>query len=288
MWVRFLHAGPVNTTCQSGGMVYTADLKSAACKGIRVRVPSLVPKTNMQPLNSKLVPINWFRTHQKHLELSGVDGLWLLKNFLVQSIYDQIKHEIRHVPAQWHNNYGNRHLSENGNYPVLTELAARLIPHLNHLLQEDLMLITVRTYIDLSGSSFFPHLDSKGFVANVQIYMADLDYPELGTQFCTNAEINSKAESLTPDEIGEGPYNKEDFFTVPFRQNWGYINDNRQRKIHKTLPVPLGTIRESVHFNYGLKSHPDEVGLEAQLFNNEQWYNRFIRIVRQQYERHQD
>ena len=39
--VRFLYAGP--EICESGGMVYTADLKSAARKGIRVRVPSLVP-----------------------------------------------------------------------------------------------------------------------------------------------------------------------------------------------------------------------------------------------------
>ena len=29
--------------CESGGMVYTADLKSAGRKAIRVRVPSLAP-----------------------------------------------------------------------------------------------------------------------------------------------------------------------------------------------------------------------------------------------------
>jgi len=242
----------------------------------------------MHPTHSKLKSPNWFCMNQDNVEPVGTNGLWVLKNFLVQSIYDSIKHEIRHVPAHWHNNYGNRHLSEDGNYPVLKELGARLIPHLNHLMQEDLALVTVRTYVDFRGSYFFPHFDGKGFAANVQIYMTDLDYPNLGTQFCTNPAVNSTAETLDNDAIRAHAYDEKDFFTVPFRTNWGYINDNRQRKIHKTLPIPPGVIRESVHFNYTIKSIPEQKGLELPWFNDEKWYDQFVTKVNQQYDQPQN
>jgi len=238
----------------------------------------------MHPTHLKLKSPNWFCMNQNNVEPVGTNGLWVLKNFLVQSVYDSIKYEIRHVPAHWHNNYGNRHLSEDGNYPVLKELGARLIPHLNHLMQEDLALVTVRTYVDFSGSYFFPHFDGKDFATNVQIYMTDLDYPNLGTQFCTNPAVNSTAETLDNDVIRAHTYDEKDFFTVPFRTNWGYINDNRQRKIHKTLPIPLGAIRESVHFNYKIKSTPEGKGLELPWFNDEKWYDQFVTTVNQQYE----
>jgi hypothetical protein len=71
---------------------------------------------------------------------------------------------------------------------------------------------------------------------------------------------------------------------VPFRQNWGYINDNRQRKVHKTLPVPLGTVRESVHFNYGLKDDSRELGLELPWAKDQKWYQQHIVKVKEHYE----
>jgi hypothetical protein len=35
--------------CESGGMVYTRDLKSLALKGLRVRVPPLAPASSAAP-----------------------------------------------------------------------------------------------------------------------------------------------------------------------------------------------------------------------------------------------
>lgn len=223
-----------------------------------------------------------------YVERSSVDSLWILKNFLNPAVYQQVKHEIRHAPAQWHSNYGNRHVSENGDYPILKELGSRLIAHLNHLMQAELRLMAVRTYVDFSNSYIFPHLDAKLFAVNVQLYMTDLDYPELGTQFCVNPVLNAEAELLDPVAVSANVYDEQDFFTVPFRTNWGYINDNRQRKIHKTLSVPNGTIRESVHFNYGFKDSPQALGLELPWFKNQSWYDEFVTSVNQKYEQPQD
>ena len=226
----------------------------------------------------------WFCHDFSTAVASPIDGVWVLQDFLTGSAYNAVKHDIRIKPAQWHNNYGGRHLSENGNYPAITNLGARLIPYLNQLLGVDVRLTTVRTYVDFSSSYFYPHLDGKDFAVNVQIYMTDLDYPELGTQFCIDPVINAESELLSSSEIIARTYREEDFFTVPFRQNWGYINDNRQRKIHKTLPVPLGTIRESIHFNYMQKKYPEELGLELPWFKDEKWHNQFVTTVNQQYE----
>ena len=230
---------------------------------------------------------HWFCYDFSTAVASPLDGVWVLQDFLTAPAYQAVKHDIRIKPVQWHNNYGGRHLSENGNYPVVTNLGARLIPYLNHLLGVDVRLTTVRAYVDFSGSYFYPHLDSKAFAVNVQIYMTDLDYPELGTQFCINPVMNAESELLSAGEIRARSYREEDFFTVPFRQNWGYINDNRQRKIHKTLPVPLGTIRESIHFNYVQKiysENPAPLGLELPWFNNEKWYKQFVTTINQHYD----
>jgi hypothetical protein len=98
---------------------------------------------------------------------------------------------------------------------------------------------------------------------------------------------------LTDDELPEvtlliAAYNEEDFFTVPFKTNWGYINDNRQRKVHKTLTIPPGAIRESVHFNYKIKSTPEGKGLELPWFNDEKWYDQFVTTVNQHYDQTHD
>ena len=236
------------------------------------------------PYLDRIKNFPWFNHDFSSAAASPIDGIWVLQDFLTGSTYNAVKHDIRFKSAEWHNKYGNRHLSENGDYPVITDLGARLIPYLNQLLNIDVRLITVRTYVDLSGSYFYPHLDGKDFAVNVQIYMTDLDYPELGTQFCADSGINADSELLSPNEIAIRSYREEDFFTVPFRQNWGYINDNRQRKVHKTLPVPAGIIRESIHFNYGLKDHPDENGLELSWFKDKKWYQSHVQKVKDRYD----
>jgi hypothetical protein len=238
------------------------------------------------PYLDRIKNFPWFNHDFSSAAASPIDGIWVLQDFLTGSAYNAVKHDIRFKSAEWHNKYGNRHLSENGDYPAITELGARLIPYLNCLLNIDVKLITVRTYVDLSGSWFYPHLDGKAFAVNLQIYMTDLDYPELGTQFCTNQEFNNWANENEQQllQSNQKLLDEKDFFTVPFRQNWGYINDNRQRKVHKTLPVPLGTVRESIHFNYGLKDDPRELGLELPWAKDQKWYQQHIVKVKEHYE----
>ena len=216
----------------------------------------------------------WFNWDNKFLPMPG---LWVLQDFLNPEIYQRIQNEIRNTPAEWHNRYTSREISEHGNYPNCQELAGRLIPYLHGLLSGNYKCVTIRAYRDYPDSWFFPHLDGKDFAVNVQIYMPESDRDELGTQFCINQQKNQLAET---DEHGFRDYMKFDeneFFTVPFRANWGYINDNTQRKIHKTLTVPENYMRESIHFNFAFKQWPVEYGNDAGLELN--WYRRIGIVV---------
>jgi hypothetical protein len=193
------------------------------------------------------------------------DGVWVLKDFLTPEAFAGIKKEIRTTPAEWHTRYHNRIISENGDYPLCHQLGGRLLPHLHDLFNETYNLSTARAYLDLSGCRIFPHFDSKEFAVNVQIYLSDIEYPELGTQFCFNTEINERAERAELNEqefmksLGRSP--ESEFKTIPFKPNWGYINYNNPRKIHRTRIVPAGAIRESLHLNFR-KSDGINQGLE--------------------------
>ena len=77
----------------------------------------------------------WFDWSSKKMELPG---LWVLHDFLHPEIYSKIKTEIKDTPAEWHNRYFSREISEHGNYPNCHELAGRLIPYLHGLLSLNL------------------------------------------------------------------------------------------------------------------------------------------------------
>jgi len=194
------------------------------------------------------------------------DGLWVLNDFLTPDVYENIKREIRTTPAEWHSRYANRLISEHGDYPLCKQLGARLLPYLHKLVGGNYKLTTVRAYADLSGSHFFPHLDGRDFALNVQIYLPDQDLDELGTQFCIRQDLNAAAEANEAALLNnEFEFSEWDFYTIPFRANWGYINDNTRRKIHKTMPVPQGYLRESLHMNFTFKQGTEN-GLELE------WY----------------
>lgn len=211
----------------------------------------------------------WFNWQNKTMQMPGI---WVLHDFLKPEIYQLIQNEIRNTPAEWHTRYQNREISEHGNYPHCRELAGRLIPYLHGLLGGNYRCLTIRAYRDHPGSWFFPHLDGKDFAVNVQIYMPASDRDELGTQFCINAEKNQQADLDEYDLGSKFEFSENEFYTVPFRANWGYINDNTQRKIHKTLKVPENYIRESIHFNFAFKQWPVEYSYNAGLELD--WYRR--------------
>jgi hypothetical protein len=211
----------------------------------------------------------WFNWQNKTMQL---DGLWVLNDFLTPDVYQRIQNEIRDTPAEWHNRYHSREISEHGDYPNCRELAGRLIPYLSGLIGGNYKCVTIRAYRDHPGSWFFPHLDGKEFAVNMQIYMPASDRDELGTQFCTNNEKNKLADVDEYDLESKFNFSANEFYTVPFRANWGYINDNTQRKIHKTLRVPENYIRESIHFNFAVKRYSAEYTFDAGLELD--WYRR--------------
>jgi hypothetical protein len=211
----------------------------------------------------------WFNWENKNWQMPG---LWVLNDFLTPEIYQLIKNEIRNTPAEWHNRYTSREISEHGDYPNCHELAGRLVPYLHGLIGGHYKCATCRAYRDHSGSWFFPHLDGKDFAISVQIYMPESDRDELGTQFCINQEKNQLAELNEHEFRHNMTFEENEFYTVPFRANWGYINHNIQRKIHKTLKVPDDYIRESIHFNFACKQWPVEYSADAGLELN--WYRR--------------
>lgn len=211
----------------------------------------------------------WFNWENKTLQMPGI---WVLHDFLTPEVYQRIQNEIRNTPAHWHNKYHSREISEHGDYPNCHELAGRLIPYLHGMFGGNYKCSTVRAYRDHPGSWFFPHLDGKGFAVNVQIYMPETDKDYLGTQFCTNQEKNLLAQADEYEFRHHMEFDENEFYTVPFRANWGYINDNTQRKIHKTLIVPDNYIRESIHFNFSFKQWPVEYSYDAGLEVN--WYRR--------------
>lgn len=187
------------------------------------------------------------------------DGVYALHDFLDVEIYNKCKSEIRTHAHEWHNNYPNRLVAENVRSPVILELATRLLPYLNKEFNAEFCVTTAKIYTDLSGSSMFPHFDGKDFDVSVQFYMPDIDSDALGTQFCFNKTYNAQIENN--EKIIRSPYGKmfvpEDQYVspIPFRRRFGYINYNRKdiRTLHKTQPVPLGYVRESVHFNFNVK-----------------------------------
>jgi hypothetical protein len=190
--------------------------------------------------------------------------LWVLQDFLSTEGFQTIKTEMRRTESLWSSRYPNRLVMENNSWVECIKLGAKLIPYINELLGVDVVLATTRGYTDLSGSNFFPHFDAAQFVVNVQIYMTEVDRPELGTQFCLDSDWNTRAlneydlpRSHIPFDIPEDIY-----YTVPFRRNWGYINDNRTLKVHKTLTVPEGFLRESLHLNF-CQREGTRTGLEA-------------------------
>ena len=236
-------------------MVYTADLKSAACKGIRVRLPSLVPKDNMSK--------EWFNWQNKTLVQ---DQVYVLHDFLDAGIYDRLKHEVRHEPNVWHNNYSNRLVVENVRTPMVMEFAARLLPYFAELFGGEYCVTTAKIYLDLSGSSMFPHFDGKDFDISLQLYMPDIDAPDMGTQFCFDHDMNQQIENhpnILMDTKGRFVPESKYVSPVPFKKNYGYINFNHKavRTLHKTLPVPPGYTRESLHLNFNIK-YRDQLGLE--------------------------
>jgi len=155
------------------------------------------------------------------------------------------------------------------------ELAARMLPYLAKEFGGDYCVSTARIYLDLSSSYMFPHFDSNEFAISFQLYLADVDLPELGTQFCLNDNLNQQVEQ-DPDIMmrTKGKFIPESEYVtiVPFCKNHGYINFNQPRKIHKTLPVPPGQTRESLHLNFRVKKNI-QMGLENFHYgrlNNEQ------------------
>ena len=192
-------------------------------------------------------------------------GVFSLHNFLTPEIYSALKHEIRHAPNTWHNNYSNRIVCENAHGPIILELATKLLPYLTKEFGGNYSVTTSKIYLDLSGSFMVPHFDSKEFAVSMQLYMPDIDLPALGTQFCFNSDINSQVEQnpnlispSEPDFVSDADYT----MIAPFCKNHGYINFNQPRKIHRTLLVPEGLLRESVHFNFNVKQD-NMLGLES-------------------------
>jgi hypothetical protein len=215
------------------------------------------------------------------------DDLWVLEDFLTPQGYNTIKTQMRCTESLWTSRYPNRLVMENNSWVECIQLGAALIPNLNELLGTDLVLSTARGYIDLSGSTIFPHFDADQFIINVQIYMTDHNHPDLGTQFCLDNDWNQRVRceydnstSHTPVVVPEDIY-----YTVPFRRNWGYINDNRKPKVHKTKTVPKGLLRESLHLNF-CQREGTCTGLEAvaewldrgEMDNFNEWQNRMSAI----------
>jgi hypothetical protein len=192
--------------------------------------------------------------------------VYSLHDFLDPRIYKILKHEIRHAPNVWHNNYSNRLVVENVRSPLVLEFATKLLPYLSELFGGEYCVTTAKIYLDLSGSFMFPHFDHKNFAISMQLYMPDVDVPALGTQFCFNNELNQQVEN-NPDILiqtkGQLVPESEYDSSVVFRKNHGYINFNHKpvRTIHKTLPVPPGYTRESLHLNFNVKQG-DSLGLE--------------------------
>lgn len=205
----------------------------------------------------------WFRWENKTLIQNQV---YVLHDFLDVEIYDKCKNEIRTHAHQWHNNYPNRLVAENVRSPVILELATRLLPYLNNEFNNEFCITTAKIYTDLSNSAMFPHFDDKNYAISMQLYMPDINSNELGTQFCFNDYFNEQVEKF-PDILmtTRGQLVPEEQFVspVPFRQGFGYINynDKPYRTLHKSKPVPLGYVRESVHFNFNIK-HNGNLGLE--------------------------
>lgn len=190
------------------------------------------------------------------------DSLWQLENFLNDECYTDLKNDYRRTESLWSSRYPNRLVMENNHWLSAIMLGSALTPYLEQLTGERLNLATARGYLDLSGAYFYPHFDSAQWTVNVQIYLTDVDTPELGTQFVLDNDINAKVAegyeewtSKTAMEVDDSEY-----YMIPFRRNWGYINDNRSRKLHKTRPVPPAFARESLHFNYGIRQG-NETGL---------------------------
>jgi hypothetical protein len=75
----------------------------------------------------------WFNWENKTLIK---DQVYVLHDFLKDNIYHELKHEIRHVPNVWHNNYTNRLIVENVRSPRIIEFASRLLPYLAELFGE--------------------------------------------------------------------------------------------------------------------------------------------------------
>jgi hypothetical protein len=205
----------------------------------------------------------WFNWQNKTLIQ---DQVYVLHDFLDAEIYDKCKNEIRTHAHQWHNEYANRIVADNVRSPVILELAARLLPYLNKEFNNEFCVTTAKIYTDLSGSQMFPHFDARDFHISMQLYMPDIGRDKLGTQFCFNQHYNSQVEDQ-PDILmrTKGQFVPDDQYVspVPFRRGFGYINYNNKliRTLHKTEPVPLGYVRESVHFNFNIK-RGDQLGLE--------------------------
>jgi hypothetical protein len=215
------------------------------------------------------------------------DDLWVLEDFLTPQGYNTIKTEMRRTESLWTSRYPNRLVMENNSWVECIRLGAALIPYLKELLGTDVVLATTRGYTDLSGSNFFPHFDADQFIVNVQIYMTDQDRPELGTQFCLDDDWNQRARREIDIPKNHIPFDipEDIYYTVPFRKNWGYINDNRKPKVHKTRTVPDGFLRESLHLNF-CQREGTCTGLEAvaewldrgEMDNFNEWQNRMAAI----------
>jgi hypothetical protein len=192
--------------------------------------------------------------------------VYSLHDFLDADIYHQLKHELRHEPNAWHNKYSNRLVAEKVRSPMVLEFASRLLPYFADEFGGEYCVTTAKIYLDLSGSSMFPHFDGRDFDISMQLYMPDADAPDLGTQFCFDHELNQRIENNPNILIAtKGHFVPASKYVMPtpFNKNYGYINFNRKpvRTLHKTPVVPSGYVRESLHLNFNVKQL-DHLGLE--------------------------
>lgn len=140
------------------------------------------------------------------------DTLFCTYDVLSQPALDHINQYLE-FGHQWHMDRRLARLSfPSGNdiHPF-TDIGEQMADFVSEVMHERVLYRTAKIFLDLPGSEVPLHCDADNIGVMSQVYLSQSDHPIPGTTFLQ-------------------PYP----YTVPFKYNCGYLNDNRDRKIHKS------------------------------------------------------
>lgn len=177
-----------------------------------------------------------------------LDTIWEIDNFFPD--FQQIKESYRSNNTPWTSQYPNRLLTPWDQPCAVNDLVKEYCSTITDIVGQPLQPQVSYASLDLGGSQIMMHRLHPDIRCFVQVCMADQEQPELATNFCIDAEMNS---NYPQDYESFRVFKPKQVQAVSYRPNTAYVFLNHPRKFMGTAnPVPTNMIRETINLHFAL------------------------------------